>query len=390
MRSGSTLLESLLFAHKDIATIGENSVFYSQLAVFNTDLVTLKTERNVYDQVQKKCEGSGDLSMKQACKNAAAPVDTRELVNKKISQHAGLVIDSMLEKAQHQVERSTKNVKYSKQVQQQLQERREVDVRGVEYAPVDVISGNALNRKKENFAIGEVDVGVESAVHTSGSSISQYADLITRSGHGFKAGTDHEKTPKILRVIDKLLVNFRRIGMIHLFFPNAVILHTMRDPMDTLVGCHKVAFRDMRMSYTKNITSLFSEYRDYFDIMRHFRQVSNAVSQSVHRTKLQEIFLLFFSAYYPKLTYHPLRNTTTRRSIVLMRKVLPGRVYDVQLEGLLRDPENVMRGVIEHLGLEWDQNVLNFNDVKRIVKTSSKLQVVRPLALGKDMQKKQK
>ena len=39
---------------------------------------------------------------------------------------------------------------------------------------------------------------------------------------------------------DKLLTNYFFVGLIHLLFPNAKIIHTMRDPVDTcLVGLHQ-------------------------------------------------------------------------------------------------------------------------------------------------------
>eukprot|EP01041_Mallomonas_annulata_P013597 gene13597-28873_t len=47
-----------------------------------------------------------------------------------------------------------------------------------------------------------------------------------------------------LRVVDKMLFNYRNIGFIHLVFPNAVIIHTIRDPLDTLLSCYKHKFDD--------------------------------------------------------------------------------------------------------------------------------------------------
>jgi hypothetical protein len=46
------------------------------------------------------------------------------------------------------------------------------------------------------------------------------------------------------RIIDKMLFNYRNVGLIHLVFPNAVILHTIRDPLDTIFGCYKQKFDD--------------------------------------------------------------------------------------------------------------------------------------------------
>ena len=39
-------------------------------------------------------------------------------------------------------------------------------------------------------------------------------------------------------MVDKMLGNYKNLALIHLVFPNAIILHTVRDPMDTLFSCH--------------------------------------------------------------------------------------------------------------------------------------------------------
>ena len=60
------------------------------------------------------------------------------------------------------------------------------------------------------------------------------------------ASPGHTKQPskQPVRIIDKMLFNYRNIGLIHLVFPNAIILHTIRDPLDTIFGCYKQKFDD--------------------------------------------------------------------------------------------------------------------------------------------------
>jgi hypothetical protein len=41
----------------------------------------------------------------------------------------------------------------------------------------------------------------------------------------------------------------RNIGFIHLIFPKAAIVHTMRDPMDTLFSCYKHKFDDSGLEW---------------------------------------------------------------------------------------------------------------------------------------------
>lgn len=43
-------------------------------------------------------------------------------------------------------------------------------------------------------------------------------------------------------IIDKMVFNFRNIGLIQLLFPYATIIHVIRDPMDTLLSCHSRRF----------------------------------------------------------------------------------------------------------------------------------------------------
>ena len=73
-------------------------------------------------------------------------------------------------------------------------------------------------------------------------------------------------------VVDKMLMNYRNIGLIHLLFPYATILHLVRDPMDTLYSCYKTRFADDSAAYTIDPDLLAQEYGLYIDIMRHFRE----------------------------------------------------------------------------------------------------------------------
>ncbi len=50
-----------------------------------------------------------------------------------------------------------------------------------------------------------------------------------------------------VRIVDKLPGNFLRIGLIRLILPNARIIHTMRDPIDTCVSCYSKLFTGSRL-----------------------------------------------------------------------------------------------------------------------------------------------
>lgn len=137
-----------------------------------------------------------------------------------------------------------------------------------------------------------------------------------------------ESVKKIKHVVDKMLFNYRNIGFIHMIYPNAIILHTVRDPMDTMFSCYKNKFDDHGLEWTLDQSDLISQYVQYLKIMHHWRSV------------------------------------------------LPGRVVDVRYEDLVSQPELVLRPIIEdRLGLEWEEAVMNFHNTKRAVNTHSMTQV---------------
>jgi len=132
---------------------------------------------------------------------------------------------------------------------------------------------------------------------------------------------------KIKRVVDKMLFNYKNIGFIHLVFPNAVILHTVRDPLDTLLSCYKHKFDDSGLEWSLDVHHLVTVYTQYLEIMHHYRTV------------------------------------------------LPDRVLDVSYEQLVADPEKIMRSVISSLKLDWDPKILEFYKTNRTVQTHSMAQV---------------
>ena len=55
--------------------------------------------------------------------------------------------------------------------------------------------------------------------------------------------------------------------------------------------------------------------------------------------------------------------------------VLPGVVYHVRYEDLVRDQEGESRRLLDHLGLPWENGVLEFHKTERAVRTASVNQV---------------
>lgn len=138
--------------------------------------------------------------------------------------------------------------------------------------------------------------------------------------HYTKIGSPNPKDA-VHRVVDKLLVNYRNIALIHLLFPNAIILHVVRDPLDTLLSCFTKRFGSTELLWTMNVNNLVAEYAAYLELMAHFHKVI------------------------------PRKN----------------RLIDISYEALVINPERVLRDIIvDKLQLPWDPNVINFHKNDRI------------------------
>ena len=164
-------------------------------------------------------------------------------------------------------------------------------------------------------------VQVRDLVNSFGAKI---VDKMKTTAYGFMNSTERNT---ISKMIDKMLFNYRNIGFIHLVYPNAVILHTIRDPMDTILSCFTHKFDDIGLTWSINQDHLTQAYAIYVEIMHHFRTV------------------------------------------------LPNRIMDVSYEELVQSPEEVMRKVVAKLGLPWDLQVLEYYKKKRIIQTHSSAQV---------------
>ncbi|HEV2531354.1 tetratricopeptide repeat-containing sulfotransferase family protein [Phenylobacterium sp.] len=135
------------------------------------------------------------------------------------------------------------------------------------------------------------------------------------------------------RVVDKTLENHLHVGLIHLMFPKAVILHSLRDPVDTGFACFRQLFADGNETLY-DLAEIGAEYRRYRDVMAHWDAV------------------------------------------------LPGRVVEVRYEALVADPEAGIRALGAATGLPWDPAALRFFERERPVATASAVQVRRPIHAG--------
>jgi len=139
------------------------------------------------------------------------------------------------------------------------------------------------------------------------------------------SNVDKDYTPE--KMVDKMLTNYYNVGFIHMLFPNALILHVAREPMDTLLSAYKHEFPPGSLDYTSSYDSLAELYHSYRNLMDHWD------------------------------------------------KELPGRVTHVRYEDMVNDMPGVARKIIDAASLEWDESVLDFHKKKHAVNTLSTTQV---------------
>ncbi len=142
-----------------------------------------------------------------------------------------------------------------------------------------------------------------------------------------------ELSPDALRVTDKMPNNFLHLGTIQLLFPDARIIHCMRDPLDTCLSCYFQNFFAQH-PYTNDLGHLGAYYNGYERLMAHWKQTLD----------------------------------------------LP--IFDIRYEDLVENQETKSREMIEFIGLEWDEACLKFHENKRIGRTASYDQVRQPIYKG--------
>ena len=107
------------------------------------------------------------------------------------------------------------------------------------------------------------------------------------------------------RIIDKMPANYLFVPLIGLMMPNARVIHMRRHPLDTGLSCFEAHFA-FGLDYASRLDTLGLAYRLYADLMDHWATLPTPV------------------------------------------------IHDVYYEKLVKDPESVVRALLEHCGLEWN------------------------------------
>lgn len=132
------------------------------------------------------------------------------------------------------------------------------------------------------------------------------------------------------RIVDKMPGNCNFVGLIHAILPKAKIIHSRRHPVETCLSCYRIHFAEGHQ-WSYNLRELGRHYRRYWNLMQYWRDE------------------------------------------------FPGVMYEARYEDNVADVEQSAKNLINHLGLEWDANCLNFYNTDRPVKTASVTQVRKPI-----------
>lgn len=161
--------------------------------------------------------------------------------------------------------------------------------------------------------------------------IAQLDDAALQSvGARYLAGT-RDLAPAAARIVDKLQGNMVLLGLIHVVFPRARIIHCRRDPLDTCVSCFTRHFTTGH-DFSYDLGELGRFYRLYEELMQHWSRVLPAT-----------------------------------------------RILEVRYENVVNDFEAQARRLIEFCGLEWNDACLHFYETRRPVRTASLTQVRQPI-----------
>ena len=153
--------------------------------------------------------------------------------------------------------------------------------------------------------------------------------LPTRIGKAYLHMLD-ERFGKEGRVVDKTLNQTRFLGLIHQVLPKAKMIWLRRQPGGIVWSCYRTRFAK-GADWTRSLA----------DMARHFRAED-------------------------RLHAH-------------WSKVLGDSLLTVPYEQLVDDPDTWMRRILEHAGLDWQDQVKDFHATDRAVTTASFAQVRKPM-----------
>jgi tetratricopeptide (TPR) repeat protein len=128
-------------------------------------------------------------------------------------------------------------------------------------------------------------------------------------------------------VIDKMPENFKLVGLAAVLMPKLRVVHVRRDPRDVCFSIWKLQFDNEGHAYGNRFEDLAHYYRVHEELIAHWKSI------------------------------------------------FPGLVRTVRYEELVADPVTEGRRLVEHCGLDWSPDLLDFSGSRRAVRTASATQV---------------
>ncbi|PKH04140.1 hypothetical protein CXF72_02445 [Psychromonas sp. MB-3u-54] len=142
-----------------------------------------------------------------------------------------------------------------------------------------------------------------------------------------------EDKPDAKHVLDKLPHNFENIGLIKFLFPNAKIISVRRDPRDIAISNYFTDYQAKHggMGFAYDLETIGEQLADHNQLMHHWQQI------------------------------------------------FPGEILELNYEDVVDDLEGAARKMLDYIGVDWQPQVLKFNELQRTVKTASVWQVRQPI-----------
>lgn len=142
-----------------------------------------------------------------------------------------------------------------------------------------------------------------------------------------------EYAPQAKHIVDKLPHNFENIGLIKFLFPKAKIISVRRDPRDIAISNYFTDYQAKHggMGFAYDLTDIGQQLADHNLLMHHWKQT------------------------------------------------FPGEILELNYEDVVDDLEGCARKMLDYIGVEWQPQVLKFNELERTVKTASVWQVRQPI-----------
>ena len=148
-------------------------------------------------------------------------------------------------------------------------------------------------------------------------------------GRFYISKIENKIKPKINKkfIIDKNPLNFKNIPLIFASLPKAKVIHIQRNQNDNCLSIYKNFFYHNVMPWSYSQDELKMYYNEYSNFMFNFKNK------------------------------------------------VPEFIYEIKYEEMISDLENQIKKVLNYIGLNWDQECLNFKKNKRSVRTASINQV---------------